>query len=253
VTDFGVSGPPEAVARIRPNVALSRQVYELLRERILNFDLRPRQPISEHALALELGVSRTPVREALARLSELGFVDIFPQSGTVIAPLRLIDLEKSQFLREALELAFLRRAMERGRGGELARRLRTDLAVQRTFVAALDAARFYASDEEFHHAIAAHAGMATMLPEMARAKTHMDRFRRLMLTGLESLPAILAQHEAIVAAIEAGDAEAAASALQAHLRRILQFVDKAQATRPEFFERAEPAGRPMNQPAQVRP
>jgi DNA-binding GntR family transcriptional regulator len=233
------------MARIRPNIALSRQVYELLRERILTFELKPLQPISENALAIELGVSRSPVREALARLSELGFVDIFPQSGTVIAPLRLVDLEKSQFLREALEMALLRRAMERGRGGELARRLRTDLGVQRTFVEARDAARFYASDEEFHHAIGTHAGMATMLPEMARAKAHMDRFRHLMLSGLESLPTILAQHEAIVEAIEAADAEAAARALQTHLRRILQFVDKAQAQRPEFFERGETLARPL--------
>jgi DNA-binding GntR family transcriptional regulator len=223
--------------RLRPNIALSRQVYGLLRERILTFDLKPLQPISENALALELGVSRSPVREALARLSELGFVDIFPQSGTVISPLRLADLETSQFLREALEMALLRRAMERGGHGDLARRLRTDLAVQRTFVEARDAIRFYAADEEFHQAIATHAGMATVLPEMARAKAHMDRFRHLMLTGLESLPIVLAQHESIVEAIEASDLEAAGRALQTHLRRILQFVDKARSKRPEFFER----------------
>jgi DNA-binding GntR family transcriptional regulator len=225
-----------SMPRMRSNVALSRQVYELLRERILVFELKPFEPISENALALELGVSRSPVREALARLSELGFVDIFPQSGTVIAPLRLADLKTSQFLREALEMAFLRRAMELGRHDDLTRRLRTDLAVQRTFVEGHDAVRFYAADEEFHHAIAMHAGMATMLPEMARAKAHMDRFRHLMLTGLESLPTVLAQHEAIVEAIEAGDQDAAGRALQTHLRRILQFVDKAQAKRPEFFE-----------------
>jgi DNA-binding GntR family transcriptional regulator len=198
--------------------------------------MKPFEPISENALALELGLSRTPVREALARLAELGFVDIFPQSGTVIAPLRLTDLEKSQFLREALELAFLRRAMERGRSAALMRRLRTDIAVQRTFVEAEDATRFYAADEQFHHEIAAHAGLSSVLPEMARAKTHMDRFRHLMLTGLESLPIVLAQHEAIVDAIESGDAEQAARALQTHLRRILDFVEKARAAHPQFFE-----------------
>ena len=223
------------IARLRPNLALSRQVYELLRERILVFDLKPLQPVSENALAAELGLSRTPVREALARLSELGFVDIFPQSGTVIAPLRLADLEKSQFLREALELALLRRAMERGSAKTLARRLRTDVAVQRTFVEAGDATRFYASDEDFHRAIATHAGFAKPMPEMVRAKAHMDRFRHLMLTGIESLPGVLAQHEAIVEAIEAGDADAAATAMQTHLRRILQFVGQAQTAHPEFF------------------
>jgi len=236
-----MSGKPAIVdaigePRVRPNLALARQVYELLRERILTFQLKPFEPISENALALDLGVSRTPVREALARLSELGFVDIFPQSGTIIAPLRLADLEKSQFLREALELAFLRRAMERGQTGELARRLRTDIAVQRTFVEAGDVARFYAADEQFHRDIAAHAGMSSVLPEMARAKSHMDRFRHLMLTGLESLPTVLGQHAAIVDAIDAVDPAAAVLALQLHLRRILDFVDKARATHREYFE-----------------
>ena len=230
-------GPTSAAEpRLRPRLALSRQVYELLRDRILCFQMKPFEPISENALALELGLSRTPVREALARLSELGFVDIFPQSGTVIAPLRLTDLEKSQFLREALELAFLRRAMERGQAAELARRLRTDIAVQRTFVEAGDSARFYAADEQFHRDIAAHAGLSSVLPEMARAKTHMDRFRHLMLTGIESLPTVLAQHEAIVAAIETGEPETAARALQAHLRRILGFVERARAAHPHYFE-----------------
>ena len=235
-----MSGPeaptPTEQPRVRPSLALSRQVYDLLRERILRFEMKPFEPISENALALEFGVSRTPVREALVRLSELGFVEIFPQSGTVIAPLRLADLDKSQFLREALELAFLRRAMERGQASELVRRLRTDIAVQRAFVEAGDSARFYAADEQFHRDIAAHAGMSSVLPEMARAKTHMDRFRHLMLTGIESLPIVLDQHVSIVDAIETGDIEAAARALQAHLRRILHFVEQARAAHPEFFE-----------------
>jgi DNA-binding GntR family transcriptional regulator len=229
-------------ARPRADQALSRQVYATLREQILNFERKPFAPISEQALAEEFGVSRTPVREALARLSELGFVDIVPQSGSRIAPLRLFDLEKSQFLREALELALLNRAMDRGDRPELLRRLRTELAIQQAFVEAGDAARFYASDEQFHTAVAEQAGMSAVLPELARAKTHMDRFRHLTLSGLESLPTVLAEHQAIVEAIAADDVRRAITAMRTHLRRILAFVGKARAAHPDFFEEAgEPA------------
>lgn len=222
--------------------ALSRQVYDALREQILHFDRKPFEPISEQALAEELGVSRTPVREALARLSELGFVDIVPQSGSRIAPLRLRDLEKSQFLREALELALLARALEQGDRAALLSRLRAEVAVQRAFVAAGDAARFYASDEQFHAAIAEQAGMPAVLPEIARAKAHMDRFRHVMLSGLESLPTVLKQHQAIVDAVSDGDLHSALKAMQTHLRRILAFVAKARAAYPDYFETAgEPA------------
>jgi GntR family transcriptional regulator, rspAB operon transcriptional repressor len=247
--------------RMKPNQALSRQIYDLLREQISTFIRKPYEQVSEQAIASELGVSRTPVREALARLSELGFVDIFPQSGTIIAPLRLPDLEKSQFLREALELALLRRAMA-GPGvrdlarklrpasfarqppveacvRDLARMLRLEVAVQKTLVEVRDSIRFYAADEAFHAQIATHAGLAPVLQEMARAKTHMDRFRHLMLSGIDSLPIILDQHIAIVEGIESGRIARAESAMQTHLRRILDFVGHARAAHPEYFEDSE--------------
>ncbi len=231
------------VLRMKPSVALSRQIYELLRDQISTFALKPYEQVSEQAIASELGVSRTPVREALARLAELGFVDIFPQSGTVIAPLRLPDLEKSQFLREALELALLRRAMEGPGASELVRKLHLELAVQRTLVDVRDSVRFYAADEAFHAHIAAQAGLATVLQEMARAKTHMDRFRHLMLSGIDSFQTILEQHVAIVDAIESRKVAKAESAMKTHLRRILDFVDRARAAHPDYFEdnHSEPA------------
>ena len=235
---------PRRRARARADRGLSRQVYQTLREEILNFARRPFEAISEQALAEELGVSRTPVREALARLSALGFVDIVPQSGSRIAPLRLNDLEKSQFLREALELALLRRAMERGDRMELLRALRTEVAIQKAFVEAADARRFYASDEQFHLAIAEQAGMSALLPEMARAKAHMDRFRHLTLSGLESLPTVLAQHQAIIDAIAADDVRGAIQAMQTHLRRILAFVGKARAAHRDYFEETTAPARP---------
>jgi len=235
----------------RTDQALSRQVYATLRDQISHFVRKPYEPISEQALAEELGVSRTPVREALARLSELGFVDIVPQSGSRIAPLRLADLEKSQFLREALELALLNRALERGDRGALLMRLRTELAIQQALVEAGDVARFYASDEQFHAAIGEQAGLSTVLPEMARAKTHMDRFRHLMLSGLESLPTILAQHQAIVMAMAADDAPGAVVAMQTHLRRILAFVDKARAAHPDYFEGPREPARTRRREARV--
>ena len=122
-------------------------------------------------------------------------------------------------------------------------RLRTEIAVQQAFVEAGDAPRFYASDEQFHAAIAEQAGMPTVLPEIARAKTHMDRFRHLMLSGLKSLPTVLAQHQAIVDAIGADDRPRAFAAMQSHLRRILAFVGKARAAHPDFFETEEDPAR----------
>lgn len=217
-------------------VALSKQIYAALIERIVSFELKPFEQISELTIAEEMGVSRTPIREALGRLSEQGLVDIFPQRGTVVSPLRLPDLEKSQFLREALETALLRRALETADRAVLVARLRAEIVVQSTFAELGDIDRFYAADEAFHGIIATAAGLASITGEIDRAKMHMNRFRHLMISGIESLGEVLKQHAAIVDAIEADDATACERAMQVHLRRILKFTDRAIAKFPEYFE-----------------
>ncbi|WP_431301149.1 GntR family transcriptional regulator [Tabrizicola sp. BL-A-41-H6] len=218
--------------------SLSQQLYEHLFDRICRFELRPNQKLSEAALSDSLGVSRTPAREALARLAEQGLVDILPQRGTRVAPLRLADLETSQFMREALELAILRRAMEQTDRSALLEAMRNEITLQRAYVSVRDKAQFYASDNRFHGLIATFAGCSPVIPELTRAKLHMDRFRQLMVEGVEDLPMVIRQHEDLVTAIETGDKSAAEDRLQTHLRRIFAYVDEARARFPEYFEEA---------------
>src|SRR5271163_4598356 len=143
-----------AAEPVRSGIAATQRVFTTLLQRILTFDLKPFDEISEGSLAEQMGVSRTPVREALARLAKLQLVDIFPQRGTVIAPLRVSDLKRSQFLRESLELGLLRRALRSPERSRLAEALTAEIAVQRTLAGVGDEERFYSSDELFHRRIA---------------------------------------------------------------------------------------------------
>ncbi len=232
-TDFRPIGADPS----RSGVATTQRVFATLLQRILTFDLKPFDEISEGGLAEQMGVSRTPVREALARLAKLQLVDIFPQRGTVIAPLRVSDLKRSQFLRESLELGLLRRALRSPKRSRLAEALRAEIAVQRTLAGVGDEDRFYASDELFHRRIASIAGLPDIWDDISDAKLHMDRFRHLMLSSVETLSVIVEQHERIVSAIEGGDRERAEVALKTHLRRIFAFLRPAYEARPEYFER----------------
>jgi DNA-binding GntR family transcriptional regulator len=226
-----------ATEPVRSGVAATQRVFATLLQRILTFDLKPFDEISEGGLAEQMGVSRTPVREALARLSKLQLVDIFPQRGTVIAPLRVADLKRSQFVRESLESALLRRALRSPERPRLVDTLRAEIAVQRTLASIGDEARFYASDELFHRRIASAAGLPDIWEDISDAKLHMDRFRHLMLASVETLSVIVEQHERIVAAIDASDREAADLALKTHLRRIFAFLRPAYNAHPEYFEK----------------
>ena len=221
----------------RTGVAATQRVFSTLLDRILTFDLKPFDEISEGGLAEQMGISRTPVREALARLAKLQLVDIFPQRGTMIAPLRVADLKRSQFLRESLEWGLLRRALRASTRLALVDALNDEIAVQRTLAGIGDEGRFYASDEVFHRRIASAAGLADIWSDISDAKLHMDRFRHLMLASVETLSVIVEQHERIVAALEAGDRGAAEGALKTHLRRIFAFLRPAYEAHPEYFEK----------------
>ena len=216
--------------------SVATRTFEVLLDQILTFRLKPYDLVSEKAMSEALGVSRTPVREALARLAGMGVIDIYQQRGSVVAPLRMSDLAKSQFLREALEVGLLLRALESPNRMELVQLLRNELAVQETFAAISDDRRFYKSDEALHQHIATHAGFPGIWADIMNAKLHMDRFRYLTFPRIDSMSIVLAQHRAIVDAIEAGDKTAAEEAMRSHLRRVFSVVHFAQERFPEYFD-----------------
>src|SRR5438309_7674848 len=98
----------------------SDQVYLALREAIVSAELEPGRRLSENELAELLGVSRTPVREALFRLRDERLVAIVPQLGTFVTLISPAAIEDAAFVREALECAAIRRAVERVSDADLA-------------------------------------------------------------------------------------------------------------------------------------
>src|SRR5215831_20329617 len=85
------------------------RVYALLRRRIRELTLAPGAPLRKEEIAAALNVSRAPVSEAIARLAEEGLVDVFPQHGSFVAPIRAADVRESLFIRTALETEAMRR------------------------------------------------------------------------------------------------------------------------------------------------
>jgi len=230
---------PPHPAEERSAGSVATRTFNVLLDQIQTFRLKPYELVSEKTMSEALGVSRTPVREALARLDRVGLIDIYPQRGSVVAPLRMSDLAKSQFLREALEVGLMLRALESPDRMALVQRLRDELAIQETFAAISDDRRFYKSDEALHRHIASHAGFPGIWTDIMDAKLHMDRFRYLTFPRIDNMSIVLAQHRAIVDAIEAGDRAAAEEAMRSHLRRVLSVVHVARERFPDYFDPAD--------------
>ena len=75
---------------------VSEQVYEALKAAIVGVRLLPGTWISENRICRHLGVSRTPVRTAIVRLAEEGLIDVYPQQGSFVAPIRLAGIAESR-------------------------------------------------------------------------------------------------------------------------------------------------------------
>src|SRR3954452_4333802 len=136
---------------------LAEQVADALRLQIISGRLAPGARIVEADLAADLGISRTPVREALSRLAEEQLIEVMPQFGSFVAPISFEAVSEAQFIREHLECALIRETAEKIDESGLSG-LRDLLDRQRRAAARNDAAEFYELDEAMHARFAELAG-----------------------------------------------------------------------------------------------
>ncbi len=213
-----------ALSDIRDSSKTER-VYADLRRRIRELVLPPGAPLRKEEIALALGVSRAPVSEAIARLADEGLVDVFPQHGSFVAPIRASEVRESLFIRTALETEAMRRVTAKADAG-LLRALDDNISDQTRALAANDLARFYDLDEALHATIfgAVESPRALRLLDAARAP--LDRVRQLALPEQERPQQTLAEHRCLVDAIHSGDGEFAVAAMRAHLAMVARSVER---------------------------
>jgi DNA-binding GntR family transcriptional regulator len=215
--------------------------YDWLRGEVLSARLRPGQTLSENEIATRLGVSRTPVREAIIRLEGEGLLTVRPQVGTVVAPIDLDAVADGQFLREAIECRTAALAAARVTPAD-ARELRALLREQARAVACHDRSRFLALDDRMHRHLVAMAGRPSVWHTVEEVKAQLDRVRVLSLEDRGWLRTILAQHREIVDRVLAGDASGAAAAMEKHVRAVFASIDAIARERPEYFRGGPASG-----------
>lgn len=201
------------------------RVYSELRRRIRELDLPPGAPLRKEEIALTLGVSRAPVSEAIARLAEEGLVEVFPQHGSFVTPIRSMEVREALFIRTALETEAMRRVAQKA-DDALMRTLDRNIAEQTAALAANDLVRFYDLDEMLHAAIFGAVESPRALRVLDAARAPLDRVRRLALPETGRPDATLAEHKGLVESIRSGDGEYAASAMRAHLAMVGRSVER---------------------------
>jgi DNA-binding GntR family transcriptional regulator len=170
----------------------------------------------------------------MVRLSDDRLVEIVPQLGTFVSRISVESVHDAQFIREALECAAVRLAAERATAADVAN-LRATLLRQHETEATGDFDRFYGLDDDLHHALCDLSGHGIAWDMSQRAKSHLNRVRRLSLPVPSYLGEMISEHEAVVDAVDRHDPDGAEEALRHHLRMVLSSLPRIRAEHPDYF------------------
>ncbi len=213
---------------------LGHRVYITLRNSILNMALEPGTVLRKGILCEQLGVSRSPVAEALGKLSTDGLVDIVPQSATRVSQFSLTELREESFLREAVEVAAVT-MVALDPTEEQITKLTRNLRLQSLLIKDKDFQGFFEADLEFHQMILQFTGFPKVVAAAGQMSLQLQRARMLLLPE-EGRPAgALAEHTVILDAIRAKDPEAARLAMSGHLRELIKRIVPLECLHPSYF------------------
>lgn len=188
-----------------------------LRENIIHLDLPPGSRISENDLSAQLGLSRTPVREALMELARVRLVEVYPQRGSAIA---LIDdelVEEARFLRSVMECAVVELVCTMAAEEDLLL-LMENVTRQEYYLTQGQSEQLWRLDGAFHSLLFRIARKEQTHALMADMTLHFDRVRNMTLNTVES-SAIVSDHRQLAEAVARHDAAAARQLMSIHLSR----------------------------------
>ena len=213
-------------------------VFDTLHEQISTLQLKPGDRISEAEIAAQFGVSRQPVRDAFSRLANLDLLLIRPQRATEVRRFSMRQIEKSRFIRAAIEKEVLRRAADLC-DADGAAKLNAALAEQEAVIDAKNVERFGLLDYEFHEILCGIAKADYAFEVILEEKAKVDRLCMLGIEKEQRIPELLADHQEIAAAVIAHDADAAIAAGVKHLSRLDVTIERITETNANYFESAD--------------
>lgn len=213
---------------------MSDRLYQDLRSSIMTLTLKPGDMISINEIADNLGISRSPVRDALLKLEKEGLVDIMPQKGTCVSRIDTVRMHEERFLRESLEKPALSLFIAKTGVSDVPH-LESILARQKKSMEDKDSLAFLDRDDEFHSVFFAGAGKQMCWEIISSMSGHYRRVRVLILRNPGVMENLYAQHVAILERIAAEDSKGAVELITSHLTRLLTEEDELVAEFPDYF------------------
>ena len=206
----------------------------VLKGNIISLELAPGTAISENELAAEIGISRTPVREAIIELAKAYLIEIYPQRGSFVSLIDPKMVEEARFLRRVMDTAVIEDVCETA-DEEGINLLEENVALQEFYLEKGMTEKLFDLDNKFHRNIYVVAKKDIIYDIHSTLMIHFDRVRNLSVVTVKNY-GIVGEHRAMVEAIKAKDKEEASRLVANHLNHY--HVDEKEITsrRPEFFK-----------------
>lgn len=191
-------------------------VFNTLREAILRGDLKPGERLMEMQLASKLGVSRTPIREAIRMLEQEGLAVTIPRRGAEVARMTLKDMEDSLEIRDALDEFAVKIACDRITPEQL-EKLREIKKEFEHCTKTGDVKRIAQADIAFHDVIYDAANNPKLVSILESLREQVYRYRVEYLKNSENYPILIEEHKTILEGLEARDRKKATQAMHEHV------------------------------------
>ncbi len=208
--------------------------FRVLKNNIISVDLKPGTLVSENEIAMELGVSRTPVREAIIDLAKAGIIETLPQRGSYVALIDSKMVDESRFLRQVLDSAVIEVACEVA-DGEALEKLEENVHLQEFYLEKQAAERIYELDNEFHKLIYTAAQKDIIYEMRSTMMIHFDRVRTLSVETVKDMK-IVSDHRNMLEAIKSKDKLRAVELVNKHLSRYQVDENLIKEQFPEYFK-----------------
>ena len=207
--------------------------YREISENIINLKLKPGSLVSENELARALGVSRTPVREAIQELQKSQLIEVFPQRGSFVSGISFDAVEEAAFLRRTLEIAIIEELCDRITYDQI-EQLENNVNLQEYYLNNGMSSKIMELDNDFHREMFIMCGKERTYNLMQSMMGLFDRVRILSLATIKDTK-IVADHRAILEAIKTGSKENARACIEKHLLRYKFDKEKLENSFPEYF------------------
>ena len=207
--------------------------FRVIRQNIIDTEIKPGSMVGEQELAQELNLSRTPVHEAFLELSKTRMVEILPQRGCRVSLIDPAMIEEARFMRLTMESAIVELCCERATEEDL-NSLEANIKLQEFYLAQHNAAEMMRLDNEFHLSLYKICNKSQCYYIVNSMSIHFDRMRSLSLYSVRDLK-IVGDHRRLLEALRLRDVQQCRAEVEKHLSRIQYDEAEIRERYPEYF------------------